>query len=214
MNIFNKYRITYPILFYTVAVSLFFVLVGGILNAFKSPDAPIAAAPPQETPGYLLPDPATQPPQVARVKLFNDPDGLRRKLSTIGVGALSPWHYSEEQYASLSEELNIGSPMPNSGLYTNIFCYVTGEQSEYADQVDIQLDIFNETNRGYALAAYKKVVSKAFTQMGIPKPKLLVGSIGKKNFEYETADYTIQLTKQPVNIESYKLRITPNTRNK
>jgi len=214
MNIFNKYRTTYPVLFYTLATTLLFVLVSGILSAVRPADAPVVAAAPQETPGYLLPDPATQPAQVSRVKLFNEPMKLQRKLSDIGVGRLSAWHYSEEQYSSMSDELNIGSPTPNTELYTSIMCYVTGDQSEYADQVSIGLDIFNASNRQYALGEYKKVVSKAFTQLGIPKPRALVGSIGKKNFKYETADYSIAFTKEAGNIESYKLRIVPNTRKK
>src|SRR5690606_14230632 len=91
-----------------------------------------------------------------KVESFNDVDGTRSKLSTVGIGELGKWRDDEMGgFISITNYYTFGENDLNNLAY-----YLESDNSDYVTTLKLVLNINNKIEKGQALNNLTEVAEK------------------------------------------------------
>jgi len=143
----------------------------------------------------------------ARVKLesFNDIDGTRTKLSTVGIGELGKWRDDEMGgFMSITNYYTFGENELNNLAY-----YLESDNSDYVTTLKLVLNINNKSEKGQALNKLTEVAEKTFKVLNLDFPGELQKAIKKeKPLIIDGDNFTSELKLEKSKIDTWTIKIT------
>lgn len=132
---------------------------------------------------------ATEP---LKIHLFNDVAQTQKKLTTVGMGAISNWHYDGLGWFSSSPIYQFGSPGIGK-LRNNLTLYLESSRQTEVQTMKVKVTMPNMNQKSRALAQYASTVEKAFKAIGEPIPEDLTTALRRgKPYKKETQTMSIE----------------------
>ena len=127
-----------------------------------------------------------------KIHLFNDVAQTQKKLTKVGMGAISNWHYDGLGWFSSSPHFEFGSPGIGK-LRNNLALYLESSRPNEVQTMNVKVTMPNMNQKSRALAQYASTVEKAFTAIGEPIPVDLTTALRKgKPYKKETPTMSIE----------------------
>ena len=145
------------------------------------------------------------------LEAFNNPQNLARELSRIGLGLLSDWKNSVagvdwDEYMSITPYHLFGD-RDRTKIQSNIALYLVGKE-DYAETLDIVLNIGYQQDKDQALAVFKMTIQKVEKVLDAGIDIAQIETILDKGGDIELEKCILILTKEEFEkISVYKLTI-------
>ncbi|MBC7948995.1 MAG: hypothetical protein H7Y42_14010 [Chitinophagaceae bacterium] len=136
--------------------------------------------------------------------LFNDIDGIRSKLSNVGIGELKEWRDDQiGGYMSITNYYQLGDELPPN----NLAYYLLSDNINYIREVQLVLNINNQQRKS-ALNTLANVAKKTYAALNLPvESRILTAIKSGREIEIEKSTYIEKVILQKSNIESWQLII-------
>lgn len=143
----------------------------------------------------------------SKLTAFNNIANVRRSLSSNGIGELKEWRSDGAGgFISITDYYRFGEASTN-GLDNNLAYYLESDNQEFAKKLSLVLNI-NNNERLDAISKFKNISMKTFKALNLELPSGLNKSLTHpSSFTFENNQYTVRLSKEDNNIESWKLVI-------
>ncbi len=144
-------------------------------------------------------------PGRVKVESFNDIEGTRTKLSTVGIGDFVKWRDDEMGgFTSITSYYTFGSNKLNNLAY-----YLESDNSAYVTTLKLVLNINNKAEKGKALAKLTEVTEKTFNVLNLKLPAELLNSIRKeKPLIIDGENFTSELKLEKSKIDTWIIKVT------
>ncbi|WPV65958.1 hypothetical protein [Chitinophaga sp. LS1] len=161
---------------------------------------------------YLVEPSSLPKPKVVagKLKIFNNINLLRSKLSENGIGRLHDWVSDGlNGYMSITDYYRFGKASVRSGIENNLAYYLESDNDMYIKNLSLVLNINNITEKKQALERLIWLAEKTFLTLDVHSPSGLREAILKtEQFRNENDLFVTQLTLKESKIETWELVIS------
>ena len=143
------------------------------------------------------------------VEFFDNPAKVCGALSSLGLGTANRGGWKPDpsapgEWICATDYLDIGEPVSELRLPTNISFYVFGDGPRHSTKISFILNVNNPGTQNTVLGRLKAAVTKLYSEFGRTAPKRLVTSI-LKGTPYSAAG--IRFEKNTYRIVEFKLSL-------
>jgi hypothetical protein len=161
---------------------------------------------------YLVEPGSVPKPKVlaGRLKIFNNINLLRSKLSENGIGKLHDWKSDGvDGYMSITDYYSFGEASVRNGMGNNLAYYLESDNGKYIKTLSLILNINNNTEKKQAIERLSQLMEKTFLTLDVHAPSGLRTAILKtEQFNSESDAFITQLILEESKIETWKLVIS------
>jgi hypothetical protein len=161
---------------------------------------------------YLVERGAVTKPEVVagKLKIFNNINLLRSRLSGNGIGQLHDWVKDGlDGYMSITDYYRFGKASVPNGMDNNLAYYLESDNDKYVKTLSLVLNINNVTEKKQAIEKLSSLAEKTFHSLDVHAPAGLRKAILKtEQFRNENDLFITQLTLKQSKIETWELVIS------